>query len=470
MTLKTLRNRVILAQVLPMIIAILVMGVTLVYALETRFFLPGLEKELIGEAQFLAELARENPQLWQDPAQAQALIDRYFARRDPHVMWLDAAGRLLASNEAGDQDLRLTPIRHPGLEAARKGRPVILTEYNAGLHGEVVDVFTPVIGPGQEIAGFIRLTYRYTTVADELIQLRFLIAGVLFLGLLLGAAIGLALALTIERPIELATRAIYDLARGERNDRLPERGPEEMRLLARAVNHLVERLLTLEQTRRQLLANLVHELGRPLGALHLGLEVMQRGAKKDPRLLDELLSGMMEETERLQHLLDDLSHLHQQVFGELELNRQSISLVDWLPGVLRPWQEAARQNRLGWRLELPEAITSIRADPIRLAQAVENLVSNAVKYTAAGGSVVVAAGENEDKVWISVSDTGPGISAEEREKIFLPFYRGDQGQRLKQGMGLGLAIARDLVIAHGGALELESQPRLGSKFTIWLPK
>ena len=468
--LKTLRNRAILAQVLPLMIAILVVGVALVYALETRFFLPGLEKELSGDAQFLAELARGNPQVWRDPSQAQALIDRYYAGRDQHVMLLDAAGRLLASNEAEDRALLLAPVRHPGLEAARNGRPVVLTEYNASLHGEVVDIFTPVVGEGQEIAGFIRLTYRYTTIADELVQLRYLIAGVLFLGLLLGSVIGLVLALTIERPIEQATRAIYDLARGEREERLPERGAEEMRLLARAVNHLVERLHTLEQTRRQLLANLVHELGRPLGALHLGLEVVQRGAKKDARLLDELLSGMVEETERLQHLLDDLSHLHQQVFGELELNRQPIALVDWLPGVLRPWQETARQNHLEWRLELPEKNPGIRADPVRLAQAVENLVSNAIKYTTAGGSVVVATGEKDDQVWISVSDTGPGIPAEEQEKIFLPFYRGDQGQRVKQGMGLGLAIARDLVIAHGGALDLESTPTMGSKFTIWLPK
>ncbi len=106
---------------------------------------------------------------------------------------------------------------------------------------------------------------------------------------------------------------------------------------------------------------------------------------------------------------------------------------------------------------------------MRMAQVVGNIVSNAVKYTAAGGSVQVIAGSDEKHFQLKVTDTGAGVRADEREKIFEPFYRGDTGRRIKQGMGLGLTIARELVLAHGGEISLESTPGQGSEFTISLP-
>ena len=107
---------------------------------------------------------------------------------------------------------------------------------------------------------------------------------------------------------------------------------------------------------------------------------------------------------------------------------------------------------------------------MRLGQALGNLFSNAVKFTPAGGQVVVSAGEQGDQVWIAVQDNGPGIPADEIDKVFAPFYRGGHGRRFVEGMGLGLSIARDLVDAHRGRLELESNPGQGSRFTVWLPK
>jgi signal transduction histidine kinase len=104
-----------------------------------------------------------------------------------------------------------------------------------------------------------------------------------------------------------------------------------------------------------------------------------------------------------------------------------------------------------------------------MAQVVGNLLSNAIKYTSAGGTINVAASVDDKSFWFKVSDTGAGVLEEEREKIFLPFYRGDTGRRIKQGMGLGLTIARDLVTAHGGELTVESTPGKGSEFVVRLP-
>ena len=125
---------------------------------------------------------------------------------------------------------------------------------------------------------------------------------------------------------------------------------------------------------------------------------------------------------------------------------------------------------LGLYIYAGEDLPEIKLDTFRLAQVVGNLVSNAIRYTPNGGSVRISAGQSIEKIWIKVTDSGPGVLKEEQELIFQPFYRGTHGQRIKQGMWLGLSIARDLTNAHDGQLEVESTPGEGASFTIWLPK
>jgi len=173
--------------------------------------------------------------------------------------------------------------------------------------------------------------------------------------------------------------------------------------------------------------------------------------------------------QRLDRLLDDLAELHDRVLGPLELDRQPLALGQWLPPVLATWREAALQKGLSWQLAIDPALPTVSADGDRLAQAVGNLLSNAVKYTPPGGRLCVEAGSDPGWAWLRVSDSGPGIPPEEQERIFDPFYRNPHGRRFPQGMGLGLTIARDLVAAHGGRLEVASGPGQGSCFTIHLP-
>jgi signal transduction histidine kinase len=178
---------------------------------------------------------------------------------------------------------------------------------------------------------------------------------------------------------------------------------------------------------------------------------------------------MDEEVDRLGRLLDDLAGLHAQVLGTMELNRQPTALSEWLARILPPWRESVQARGLTWEAALSPDLPTLDVDPDRLAQVVGNLLNNAIKYTPPKGRVSVSAGVEEQGVWIRVSDTGPGISPEEQERIFAPFYRSQPGRRFPQGMGLGLSIAYALVAAHGGRLEVDSTPGLGSHFTVRLP-
>lgn len=465
---KSLRNQLILSHMLPLLIIIPLIGAALVYVLETEVFLPSISRELAGDAIILTEILKSQPEWWQDASFTQQLLLSTHPRLSKRVMLISPDGRLLASSDPSDADrleqvLPLESLKNPPAQDL-----VVNTNYSQRLQGEVVDVLAPVASSSGGLLGFVRVTSRYTTISEELLQLRYFIGIVMAVGLVLGIILGSTLAVNIGNPIHQVTEAVIYLSRGERKESLPESGPEEIRLLIQAVNTFFERLRSLEQSRQQLLANLVHELGRPLGALRMAVQVLLQGSKEDPAQLDELLLGMDQEMENLQHLLNDLAHLHEQVLGPLELDLQEISLWQWLPPVLRPWEEAAGQKGLQWEVSIPSNLPNLRIDPTRFSQIIGNLVSNAIKFTPVGGKICVSAGTETGKVWIQVSDTGPGIALEEQQKIFTPFYHGQKDPRIKEGMGLGLSIARDLVQAHQGTLVLDSHPGKGSQFTIFI--
>lgn len=467
---RSLRNRLILSHVLPLTVVSLLTGIALIYVLETRFLLPRLALNLLGDARLLSEISRAEYELWGNPILFGRMLDRVNLDPAVRVMFLTPDGQILYSSDQADDYLLGYFVNLPHLDVVQAGEEVVLTNYSGlRLHNVLIEVYAPVTDLRQQVIGIVRLTYRLASAYELFSQFRSLIIGVLVFGLLLGAILGSLLAFSISRPVRRVTQAIYAVAQGDRSEPLVEQGPEEVRAQIRAVNYLVNRLHSLENARRQLLANLVHELGRPLGALRSAIRAIQKGAGRDPQLMEDLVNGMDEEASRLEHILGDLAHLHEQGLGILELNRQKINLCEWLPRILRPWELIAQQKRLKWEVSLPEDLPSISADPLRLAQVVENLVSNAIKYTPAEGSVAIGAGSEDGMIWIKVSDTGSGIPPDEQEMIFAPFYRGNQGRKIKQGMGLGLTIARDLVQAHGGRITLESTPGKGSCFTVWLP-
>jgi two-component system sensor histidine kinase BaeS len=467
---NTLRTRLIVSHLLPTLITIPLMGLALVYVLETQVLLANVSRELTGQATLLAEMmADQQGGIWNDSDQASVFVTRMSPRLGARIMLLDSRGYLLASSSADDAQAVGQPLELPGLVNALSGQTEVRVNYRQVLYAEVADVLVPVVGADQQVMGVVRLTHQLAGIYERFLRLRYLILGVLVGGLLLGTGMGWVLALNLGRPIRQVTGVVSGLVRGEPPISLPERGPQEIRLLLRAVNTLVERLGSLEQARRQLLANLVHELGRPLGALHSAIQALLGGADQDAALRQELLVGMDEHLVLLRRLLDDLAHLHDQVLGGLELDRRSVALSDWLSQVLPPWRQAARDKGLSWETVIPADLPTMQSDSDRLAQALSNLLSNAIKYTPAGGSVSIGAGVEDNAVWIQVGDTGPGIEPEEQALIFNAYYRGCASGRFPQGMGLGLTIARDLVVAHGGRLEVDSTLGQGSRFTIWLP-
>jgi two-component system sensor histidine kinase BaeS len=464
---RSLRTRLILSHVLPLLVVTPLVGITLAYLFETQVLLAGLSDELEREASLVATVASDYPQIWFDPELAQAFTARIGERLAGQVMLLSTNGTLLASTDPADQERLGQQLDVPGFREALLSGRAVRVDYGERLGTGAAEALVPVF-INMQATGVIRLTDALSSVYVRFPRTRTFIAWVIAAGLVVGVGLGWFLALGLERPLRRATGAITSMAEGQPLALLPEQGPREVRLLLRAFNTLAERLQSMEKARRRLLANLVHEVGRPLGALLSAVQALGGGADEDVTLRRELVGGMEAESKRMQRLVDELTHLYDQALGSLELDRRPTALSPWPTQIVAPWREAAQNKGLHWRTDLAADLPIVEIDSDRLAQALENVMSNAIKFTPPGGQVVVSAGAEAGEVWIRVRDSGPGIAPEEQACIFTPLYRGSAGRRLPQGMGLGLSIARDLVGAHGGRIQVQSAADAGSVFTIWL--
>ena len=465
---RSLRSSFIISHLLPVLVVVPLVGLILIYLLETQIILTQMSEDISDKANLIAETVNGRPELLQNSAEAETFISGVSIYIEEQVLLFGPDGEVLASNETVDVPDVESLAGDSVLETAVAGEENLVITY--GLAEQRASVLGPVQDINQQLVGIVGVTDTLTSAANQFQRLRTIIAGALALQLLLGALIGWWLAGRLEQPVEQAAAAVVAIANGETIDLVPVEGPQEIRDLSEAVNVLAERLRLLEETRRRSLANIVHELGRPLGAIYTATYVLRQGAGDDPQVRDELLAGIEGAVTNMEPLLNDLSQLYGQVQGTVQLTLQPVDLNEWLLPSLLPWRTVAQEKGLEWQTDIASDLPEVEIDPDRMSQVIGNLISNAIKYTPQGGAIVVTADAGKDVVNFGICDTGPGIDPEDQERIFEPFYRSQAHRRFPQGLGLGLTIARDLVEVHGGTLELVSEPGEGSCFTIHLPR
>lgn len=447
---ETLRGRLMLSHTLPLLLLLPLAGLLLTYLLETQVLLRDLAGDLSRRAALIAFAAGSDPALWNDPARAEAFLARLPAEID-QVTLRDAAGRSLVASGA------TAPA-----STAPDGVAISYNFWQAS-----ASVTLPVVDADRELLGVIEISQSLENVAGGLTGVRLFILTVLSATLALGAALGAALAWRLSRPLEQVVNRLDAIAAGQARDPLHETGPAELRRLSAAANRLVRRLAELEGIRQRSLANIVHEIGRPLGAVRAAIHVVRGPAGGDLALREELLGGAEDEIERMQPLLEDLTHVQRADFS-VTLQRAELAIGPWLETVARPWQTAAALKGLNWQSDIATELPPVCADAEQLARALGNLLSNAVKYTPAGGHILLQAAVSAGQLRICVSDSGPGIDADEQQRVFEPFYRSERRERFPRGLGLGLSIARSIVAAHGGRIELTSAAGDGSMFCMVL--
>jgi signal transduction histidine kinase len=293
---------------------------------------------------------------------------------------------------------------------------------------------------------------------------QFLLAGTIAGVISLVIARWLARGMT--QPMRDMATAARAMETGDYTRRVRTRSRDEVGQLAVAFNRMSAELEVLEQSRRDLVANVSHELKTPITAIRAHLENLADGVEEPNR---ETLQVMLAQTERLGRLVDQLLDLSRLESGEVPLHLEPVALPRLVARVFSEISVGRSVTDIELRADIPEG-TLVDADEERLHQVIFNLVDNAVRFTPPGGSVTVAAEPAGDRVNVSVIDTGVGIAPEHLPRLFERFYRADAARsRDGGGTGIGLAIARSIVEGHGGRISATGEPGLGATFTFDLP-
>ena len=290
----------------------------------------------------------------------------------------------------------------------------------------------------------------------------------LILAAVAGALAGVILSRTLLAPLQELTRGAEAIAARDLAHRVRVRGSQELRAVAESFNHMAGRLEQAETLRRQLLADVAHELRNPLHVLRGNLQAIFDGVY--PLNQEEVLR-LLDQTDHLTRLVNDLHELALAEARQLPLDRRPADLGALVKDSASSFAPLAAAEGISLRVELLGAPPMVDVDADRIRQTVQNLLANALRHTPPGGQVLVTVGRRNRAAEVMVRDNGEGIAPEHLPQVFDRFFRGDDARdREHGGAGLGLAIVKAIVESHGGGVDVASDGRgQGSTFTITLP-
>lgn len=297
----------------------------------------------------------------------------------------------------------------------------------------------------------------------------------LIYGALAATAIALLLGTVLSRsltsPIRELTQATHAVSQGDLSQQVPVRSNDELGELAQAFNKMSNELSRSVNARKQMTADIAHELRTPLSLILGHAEAVHDGVLPPTR---ENFEIVREEATRLEHLVDDLRTLSLADAGELSINPQLIEPERLLQEVASLYQVQTQRKNITLNLDIASSLPTIEVDPGRMTQVLTNILDNALRHTSEGGKITLSAREVNGQVELAVQDSGPGLKAEDLDRIFHRFYRTDASRQrdgtIPGGSGLGLAIAKSIVQAHGGQVLAESETGKGLKVIITLPQ
>jgi two-component system OmpR family sensor kinase len=359
----------------------------------------------------------------------------------------DVNGVIVATRDGAEIGQRVT-----GAQLAR-GTPIQL---NGQIVGTLIDQTTAASAfdaAQQDFLQRVNLSILFAGVA----------AGVLAL------AIGFIMFRQVTAPLDALAEASGKIASGDLTGRVVAPAGDEIGQVGRAFNAMADSLTQSEAARRNMIADIAHELRNPLGVIQGQLEGMIDGVFP---ATPEQIASIHDETLLLTRLVDDLRDLALADAGQLQISRRPADLGALIEKTVAVFAPQAMEMKIALKTQIADGLPIVSIDAQRIAQVLRNLIGNALRYTSPGGTVSVqcSLSSTQSLVKVRVSDTGAGIAREDLSHVFERFWRGDRSRsRAGGGAGLGLAIAKQLVTAHGGTIGVESNPGRGATFWFTLP-
>jgi signal transduction histidine kinase len=359
------------------------------------------------------------------------------------------------------QPVPTLPLKTIDLQALEREGSIT---FNLDRHGKHYLAVARPLKLGDNLAGALvvakptsQLRSRWVTLIEQL--------GIAFGGgVIVAGLLGVYLSRRMTRPLLGLSTAADEVAAGHYGVEVPEaRGSDEISHLTQRFSDMAAKLAESEQLSRNFLMSVSHELRTPLTAIRGHVSALREGVIDDPAARDASLAVIGEEALALERLVGDVLDLAKLDAHRFTVLQEEVDMEQLCERAYSSFAEVARRRAIDYRREF-NASPVIVTDGDRVLQIISNLLANAFRWTPEGGRIGLSLSADDGSVSVVVSDSGPGITEEERERIFRPFWSRDGG-----GTGLGLAIARELATALGGRVDLQGEPGLGSRFKLVLP-
>jgi len=399
------------------------------------------------------------------PADLRRLITDAAAAYDARVLVTQADGTVLIDSDAAGSGLQLRRFTTGGQDAA----------FPNSVFGRARDeqfrlwlyVARPILGDRMLVIasrppGFSALSFFSENLLSPLLRAAGLAA-------LLSGVLAILIARSVAHPLQKMAAVAQGIAHGDYSQTAPETGPDEVRALAEALNSMARQVQATQQGQREFLTNVSHELRTPLTSIQGFAQAILDGAAESPAALQRSAAIIQTEADRMRRLVEDLLGLARLEANLHSMARDPVDLRAVLTAAVDPFSLRASEKGITLKADLPETLPAVAGDADRLAQVFTNLLDNAIKQTPAGGRVALSALAAGGGVTVAVRDTGPGLSPADQARIFERFYQVDRSRAQSGGVGLGLAISKQIVEAHGGTIGVWSAPGAGAEFTVHLP-
>ncbi len=466
---RSLNSRLLLSYVVVILVCLALVGLgLLLFVRASPLWTSAAFLRLEAAAQAtLPTLLRAGPPETLTPERFHALLTQAAEDQGVRILLLDREG-VVSFDSAGDwEGERLEKTtRTPVVQNRVQGTFTAPTGGRWIFVGHVV----PVPGGGRQMIAFVSPQSRVLMLAWFVENLLPPVVQAGAVALVLSVLLALLISRSVAAPLRRVAGAVEGIARGKTGTRAPVSGPAEVRALARSFNTMADRVEATQQSQRDFVANVSHELKTPLTSIQGFSQALLDGTAATPEATARAARVIHEEAERMRRLVDELLVLARFDAGQMVMARDPVELDLLLRGCAEKLAPQAQAAGVVLELDVSEQLF-VTGDGDRLAQVFANLLDNSVAHTPAGGKVTLAARRVDEKhgVEVTVTDTGEGIPPEALSRIFERFYQVDKSRHRSRGAGLGLAITREIVEAHSGTITTESVMGLGTRFTVRLP-
>ncbi len=390
-------------------------------------------------------------------------LEEEASKRQMRILLLDSDGAILFDSETAVADLGTIPVTKDNISASSLVLPTIKDSKGNNWFYSLKSLDT---GDYLVVAARkVRLPFRIF-MRDELFGPLLISSGI---ALLVAIVFGFGLSRWIIKPIKKMIASSQELAEGKQLV-IPVEGPGELQKLASSLNRMGEKVSASNQSQKEFLANITHELKTPLTSIQGFAQSIADGTAANGMEIKKAAGVIYEEAARMNRLVLDLLTLSRLEAGLADLKKTPVDLNLLIANVIEKFQIQARNSKIDLFQEGVE-LPRIMGDGDRLAQVLTNILDNSIKCSPGGGKVTIKSRVSKGELEILIVDTGIGIALENREKIFDRFFQDDRSRQggSGRGIGLGLPIARQIVRAHGGEIRVESELGKGSTFIISLP-